>query len=634
MPVDPYTQNKMRDDYSWNAPTYPSPFFDLSKNYIPSNIKTLFKYCHAFFHTDPFLSNVVRKITEYPLTDILYDEDTPTKVREKYDKILHENLQITTKLIEVGLDYNTYGNCFISRFLKFKRYLVDPDTQKRYPTNSKDISWTYKKYKFYATIDGMEKEMDVEDEPINTIEAFKLVRWNPENIEIKYHPISGEKKYYYQIPNNLRKQIMMGDKFIIENTPLIFLEAVKQKKQVEFDNKNFYHFKKPGLSESDMGWGKPAILSAIRQIYYLQILKKGNEAIANEHIVPKKAISPANTATLDPLTQMNLPKWKGEMVSTIQKWRRDPNYIAVFPIPIAYQELGGNARGLMTTPEMKFIEETVINSQGVPIEFIKGGASWTGSSISLRIVENMFLTYRNQLMEFLNFFVIPAIQHHLKYPKVKLKFKKFKMTDDNSSKQLLLQLSEMGKLSDHKLLDAFGYDYEEVAKELNESIEGMRTQQIKTQEATAKAEGKGRIILEKANIRAQLEAQREHLRVRMEHLQNEIEQERGAIPENFLDLIESIALQIMYMPPEQQISHMDKLSKTNPTTYALVMEAVDMYRNSGIVRGAEVSKGQSGNPNSKEDPPNQKSPGERESNKVKPRKKEKTKANTRGEPQP
>ena len=88
MPVDPYTQNKMADDFSWNTTKYPNPFFDLSKNYIPSNIKSLFKYCHSFFHTDPFLSNVVRKITEYPLTDILYDEDTKTETRNKYDKIL------------------------------------------------------------------------------------------------------------------------------------------------------------------------------------------------------------------------------------------------------------------------------------------------------------------------------------------------------------------------------------------------------------------------------------------------------------------------------------------------------------------------------------------------------------------
>jgi len=217
--------------------------------------------------------------------------------------------------------------------------------------------------------------MEIIDEPINSITSFKLVRWNPSNIDVKYHPISGSRIYFYSIPNELRKRILMGDKDTLDGTPKIFLDALKEKRRVKLKSNNLYHFKRPGLAESDMGWGKPIILPALKKIYYLQILQRGNEAIANEHIVPKKAISPANTATLDPLTQMNLPKWTGEMRETIKKWRKDPNYIAVFPIPIGYQELGGNAKGLSVTSEMNFLEEVIINSLGVPIEFIKGGAS-------------------------------------------------------------------------------------------------------------------------------------------------------------------------------------------------------------------------------------------------------------------
>jgi hypothetical protein len=602
----------------------------LANNSLPTNIKTLFKYCHSFFHTDPFLSNVIRKITEYPLTDLLYNEDVKQSTRDKYDKVLKEKLKINNLLIEIGLDYNTYGNCFISRYMKFKRYLVDPDTKEKYPIDT--IKWDFKKYKFFATIKGVRKQMEVEDVPINTIESFRLVRWNPENIDVDYNPITGESTYYYQMPNDMKKKIMRGDKSIVNTVPHLFIEALREKKRIKFDNKSFYHFKRPGLAESDMGWGKPLVLAAIKKIYYLQILQKGNEAIAHEHIVPKKAISPANTATLDPLTQLNLPKWKGEIQEAVKKWRKDPNYIAVFPIPVGYQELGGNARGLMTTPEMKFLEENIINSLGVPLEFIKGGASWTGSSISLRIVENMFMTYRNLLTDFLNHFVVPALKNHLGYPDVKLKFKEFKMSDDNSAKQLVLQLAEMGKLSDPKVLDAFGYNYEEIAEEIKETAKEVRDRQVKNQEAQSEAQGKGQVVLEKYNVRAKLEAQREHLRVRIEHLQEEIEKERGEISENFLDIIQALAMQVMYLPPEQQMMQMDSLSKKSPTTYALVMETIEMYQSSGIVPGEGQSAQGPGNPQVKENPPNKKSPGERESNKSKPRKKEKTKGQTRGNP--
>ena len=45
------------------------------------------------------------------------------------------------------------------------------------------------------------------------------------------------------------------------------------------------------------------------------------------------------------------------MEEQVKKWRNDPNHIGIFPIPIGYQELGGNARALMLTPEMKFLED-------------------------------------------------------------------------------------------------------------------------------------------------------------------------------------------------------------------------------------------------------------------------------------
>lgn len=629
MPTDPYSRYKNEFEARTSDKKYPNPFFDLANNMIPSNIKTLFKYCHAFFHTDPFLSNVVRKLTEYPLTEILYQEGTDDKTKAKYDVLLHEKLKINSLLIEIGLDYYTYGNCFISMFMKTKRYLVHPRTNERIPIDK--AKYEYKAYKFNIWDDVTKSflECEVEDDPINSIESLRLVRWNPENIDISYNPITGESVYYYEIPNDLKKSIVSGDKHIIATTPLIFLEAVKNKKRVVLDNKTFYHFKRPGLSESDMGWGKPVVLSALKKIYYLQVLQRGNEAIAHEHIVPKKAISPANTATLDPLTQLNLPKWTGEMESTIKKWRQDPNYIAVFPIPIGYQELGGNARGLMLTPEMRFLEENIINSLGVPIEFIKGGASWTGSSISLRIVENMFLTYRGLLLDFVNHFLLPRLHFFLGYPEVKVRFKDFKMADDSQQKQLMLQLSEMGKVSDQKLLDLFGLSSQSMEKELDDSVRQMSEQQARAQIMQAEAQGQGNVILAKYQVRAQIEATREQLKQRLLKLQEEVQKEQGGVDMDYMSLIENIAVQLMYLPPEQQIGEMEKLRKQAPTTHGLVMELVQAYTQGGVMPDIGSPRGP-GNPNVKRNPPNKKSPGEREGNKVEITE-ERTKANTRGE---
>lgn len=316
------------------------------------------------------------------------------------------------------------------------------------------------------------------------------------------------------------------------------------------------------------------------------------------------------------------------MEATVKRWRRDPNYIAVFPIPIGYQELGGNARGLMTTPEMRFLEETIINSLGVPLEFIKGGASWTGSSISLRIVENMFLTYRNLLLDFLNHFLLPKLHHFLGYPKVKIKFKEFKMSDDAQTKQLTLQLAEMGKLSDQKLLDSFGYDPEEVREELASNVHNMTENQVNSQRMQAIGQGESNIILAKYNVRAEMTATREQLKLRLEKLQEEVQKEIGVIPEGYDTYIETMAIQLMYLDPATQIQQIAKLQRQRPTTHGLVMELIQMYGNAGVTPNVP---GKPGNPNVKQEAPNEKNPGERAENKVKVEG-EKTRGNTRGEP--
>ena len=63
MPVKPYQDFEMISDVNTKR-KYPNPFFDLASNYLPKNIKTLFKYCRNFFYTNGFIRNVVTKLTE------------------------------------------------------------------------------------------------------------------------------------------------------------------------------------------------------------------------------------------------------------------------------------------------------------------------------------------------------------------------------------------------------------------------------------------------------------------------------------------------------------------------------------------------------------------------------------------
>jgi len=612
-------------DVASNSIRYPSPFFDLARNFIPRDIKTLFRYCRTFFYTNGFLRSVIDKLTEYPVTAILYDTDVDTKERDLYDKALHKQLKMKSFLIEIGMDFYTFGNAFVMAMLTHKRFLKCGSCEEEIPYEN--VNFEFKKFKFQGPCPACKAKLaffTIRDEPIKSIKNFRLVRLAPDNIDVVYNSITGETAYFYDVPARVKNNIQKGNKFLLRTVPEIFLKAVKNKKKILLDNDNLFHFKAPSLAEDDMGFGKPIILPALKDIYYLQTLRRGNEAIAHEHIVPKKAVSPANTVGADPFSSMNLGKWRDEIQTTIKRWKRDSNYIAVFPIPIQYQELGGNARALLLTPEMKFVEESIMNSLGVPLEFIKGGVSWTGSSVSLRIVENHFLNYRELLLDFLNDFVIAKLVYFLNYPEVSVKFKKLKMSDDTQSKQQAIELNAAGKISDPELLDDFGYNYEEQVKgnKKSQDISGEMT--IAAAKKEAEAQGEASVILAKYQAQAMWAREAEIFRIETSAFEDELSREHGGVPADPYEIIDQLTIRFLSQDPATQAAEMAKLKNTMPTTYMLVMRRMGQIIQSRLATlEAEI-------PSLAKAAPNQQEPGTRAKDKVKISDKEKTKGATRG----
>ena len=614
MPVKPYQDFEMISDVNTKR-KYPNPFFDLASNYLPKNIKTLFKYCRNFFYTNGFIRNVVTKLTEYPITDIQFNSNLDPAVANKYDIAFKEKLKLKSLLIEIGLDYFTYGNCFISVSMKPKRFLVFPNGD-RYPLDATKFKVKNFQIEGYHPEDKKPYPCKLEDEYVKTISNLRFVRWSPENVDIEYNPVTGRSTYYYNIPAKVKTKIAAGNKDILKDIPLVFLDSLKKKKRIELDGDNLFHFKRPSLAEDDMGWGKPIILPALKEIYYLQTLKRGNEAIANEHIVPKKAIYPANTTTLDPYTQMNLGKWKSQMELQVRKWKSDPNHIGVFPIPIGYQELGGNARALLLTPEMKFIEETIINSLGVPLEFIKGGSTFTSGSVSLRIVENHFITYRELLTDFVNHFFIKKMVELLNYPDCKVTFKTFKMADDAQSKQLAINLNQMGKISDKKLLTEFGFNYEAESQTIRENQRDTMEDNIFSAKKQAQAQGEAQIIATQYQIRAEDEAVQERYRIKLRMFQEELAAENVGVPEEHHQIIERYAQQVFNMDPESQQMTLQRMSQSMPTTYGFVMQRVQEMINQQMLEQQQAAEQKAAEAPKEQKAPNQKEQGDRKEDQV------------------
>jgi hypothetical protein len=483
---------------------YPSPFFDVAHTYLPVTVKQLFKWCRYYFLTNPLINATVFKMAEYPITDIIIEHEN-TEVVRRWTEYFHDHLRYRGQQVEFGLDYHAYGNSCTSLGFPFKKYIYCRNCEWRDDASKCRSNWIFTSYQFRLTCPkcGFVGDAHAQDYYYKNASGIKVIRWNPEDIEITYNDITGEYTYFYTIPAVVRNDIVIGRKDIVESVPQVFIQAMRESKGVIFSKENFFHMRRPTLATQDRGWGTPMLLPVLKDTFYLQLMKKAQEAVLLEHVVPLRILFPqAGSGSSDPYTTINLMDWRDQIAAEIARWRYDVNYIPILPLPVGTQTVGGDGRALLLTGEIQQWSEQIINGMQVPIEFIKGGLSYAGTNVSMRMLENAFLGYiirQKQLARF----IMKQVAAFMGWPEVKIRFKPFKMADDLQRKAYRFQLNAAGKISDTTLLADDDLSQEEenqlMLRETDARVEATKKQQI----SMAQIQGEAQLVMAKFQVKAQ-----------------------------------------------------------------------------------------------------------------------------------
>ncbi|MCA8939272.1 MAG: hypothetical protein KDB07_05680 [Planctomycetes bacterium] len=484
---------------------YPSPFFDIGHTYLPPNLKSLLRWCRYYYYTNPTINAAVTKMAAYPLTELLYDTES-TGHQHVWDNLLSRRLKLRSFLYGVGLDYFTYGNAFIGISFPMRKHLICKSCGASHDIQRTDYKFRDFKYEGVCQTCHHQGEFTVHDRYYRSADDIRLMRWNPEDIDIEYQSHNGTKKILYNIPVQLRNDIRLGKRSVIESVPDIYVQAVKQNKALHLTK--CYHFARESISQNskNMGWGISMILPVMKETYYMQMLRKAQEMIAQEHIVPLRILFPqGGSATSDPYSTINLQEWSAKMRKEVEAWKYDSNHIPIMPIPVGNETLGGDGRALLLSQEMRLIEESIIAGMGVPIEFVKGGTSYGGTSLSMHILKNQFETYRAFVLELIQDFIITEIAKYMEWPTIKIRLKRFHMADDLQRASLSFQLNAAAKLSDKTMLEELNYDSEEEAqiikREGAQQLRNMSDQQL----AQAHMQGEAGKIQQRYQMTAQQE---------------------------------------------------------------------------------------------------------------------------------
>ena len=485
-----------------NTLNYPSPFFDMASLFLPRTIKELLGWCRVYYMLDPLVNSTVHKMASYPIRQLIYDGDSED-LRKQWRTLFEDYLNIRTFQIEVGLDRSSYGNSFVSVSFPFHKWIKCKQCGEsiRADDRKHEKDWRVVGFKFHLNCPkcGNNGEADAKDYYYKDWRGIKLLRWNPENINILYNQATGDKQIIYDLPMSVKSDITLGKKSIIGKMPQIYLQAMAEKKKIKLHKNTVFHLKRASVSHPTMlddweGWGMPMILPVLKDLFYLQILRKAQEALASEYIVPLRILFPQpNTATSDPYTAINLEEWKGFMEQELNQWRMDNNYIPIMPFPIGTVNFGGTGRALMLHQEIRVTAEHILAGMGVPQEFIFGGISYSGSNVSLRQIENEMLGHLQDMAGMLRF-IVGRIAAHMGWQPIEIKHDKFKMGDDLQRSAFKFQLNQAGKISDRTLLEDSGLDVVEEEKRKKEEVKAQIESNKATQIAQAQIAGEAQLV--------------------------------------------------------------------------------------------------------------------------------------------
>lgn len=243
------TPNRMGGSLAQYGMNYPSPFFDVAHTYLPETVKQMFVWCRFFALTTPLISATVTKLSEYPITDVIVEDDNEN-IADHWTRFFEDNLRLRPFLVDIGMYFHTYGNAIISLYYPSVKFLKCKKCGNSEPI--KKVEYKFQDFRFILNCKKCRsnQESEVYEVYIRSPDMIKPIIWNPEDIDIKSNPITGEHTYYYSVPSWLRNDIMLGKPSIIESIPQLFLDAVKQQKSIILARDNIYHFKRSSILNS------------------------------------------------------------------------------------------------------------------------------------------------------------------------------------------------------------------------------------------------------------------------------------------------------------------------------------------------------------------------------------------------
>lgn len=441
---------------------FADPFILPSTDTFPTDIKSTFDLCLYLARMNPMYGAVCNRIVSYFITDIEFVGKGDKTEQNELASLLTETLRVFAKMQRAGKEWATYGQAFIRCVEPFDRWLIDDRDGKyraisldTFPEHLVEYDWQTLTYEVPDLAHGSKLpkgerkignlprvKLGFRDKPSSAPDRFSIVFLDPRYLELDTPHHADTTEYIYRIPPDMESRIKHNKLHEINHTPRGLLEAVAKSKDFRFRKGEVYHFKGQTVTGvSDSGWAVPEVLMHYDALYQLQVYRRADYAVAQDHLLPFRVFSPNfGSGVGDNVMSMLLSRWSSDMRSMIKDHRKDPTSIHAVPFPVELKEYGGNGKNMVMYDVVEAYTNQLFDGLGFPRELFRGSLSVDQLPNAIRMFERHYEWLYVELDGLLKF-IARTVQRAFESEELEVRLKRPAMAYNAEWMQLRMQLA-------------------------------------------------------------------------------------------------------------------------------------------------------------------------------------------------
>lgn len=429
----------------------------------PQNLRERRAFYRFFYNTNEIVSRAIDIHSSLPLSKIRL---IPPKGKNKHQndyifkffENMCENMKLFKTLIEITHDFFLFGNVFA--YAEDDDYTDDDGLEER--SRKREESRQRSKL--------LEEKYGIKDSDPKYQGWKKIIILPPDQVRVRKLPLTDDIAVEY-VPDPETKRYIMSempmypdqsDKTTQYKIPTDIQEKVRTSGTIPLDTNPYsgsyvYHLANKKSQYEPLGVS--IIERCVNTLVLMDKLRQAQTSIASRHMTPMRIVwaEDLNDSDVDNLREQ------------VDMALVDPDYSIIANYEIHWEEMGSNGRLLDIQADYEWAMDRLFAGLGVTREVLTGEGSYAGNRVSLEIMNNMYLLFREQLQEYVENYLFKPVARKkgfveyddygnevLLYPR--LSFTRLAIRDNEQFFDAAFQLYQKGSISIDLILDILNID--------------------------------------------------------------------------------------------------------------------------------------------------------------------------------